>query len=749
MAIALGVIVVLLFLNHKKLNQSRDAEFRSFLLADQLRQSSDDLTRMARTYVVTGNPEYERQYWAVLDIRNGKAPRPKEYQRIYWDLVAAPDQKPRPDENPVSLRELMVREGFTDAEFEKLASAQKHSDELVKIETIAMNAVKGLYDDGKGSFTVRKAPDRELALRLMHDATYHEHKRNIMKPIDEFFVMFGERTRQAVAERLHHSEVLLRHLLALNIAIIGMFAVSFGLLLRQDSKRKQSEMALRESEERFRLMVDGVRDYAIIMLDPEGRVTGWNAGAERIKGWRTAEIIGQHFSCFYPPEDRQRGKPRQILETAIAHGRREDEGWRARKDGSRFWANVVVTPVRDATGRLRGFSKVTRDLTARRQAETLAQKERNRADQYLDIAEVILVAFDDHARITLLNRKGYQVLGYAEGELIGKNWFETVLPPEESKTEFEAYRKIMAGNLPTVERCENHVVTKTGDKRVIVWHNVPLKSDTGHIIGTLSSGEDITERKQAEDALQRLNAELEQRVKERTRQLEEANRELESFSYSVSHDLRAPLRGINGFSGILTEDYAAQLGPEGQRVVETIRGETRRMGQLIDDLLAFSRMGRRAMELSDVDMAALARQAFAECAPQPAGRDIRFTLYPLPPAHGDPALLAHVWSNLISNAIKYTRPKPVPEIEITGRAEDGHLIYSVKDNGVGFDMKYVERLFNVFQRLHSDSDFEGTGVGLALVHRIVKRHGGRVWAESELDHGAIFSFALPIAPPPK
>jgi light-regulated signal transduction histidine kinase (bacteriophytochrome) len=155
------------------------------------------------------------------------------------------------------------------------------------------------------------------------------------------------------------------------------------------------------------------------------------------------------------------------------------------------------------------------------------------------------------------------------------------------------------------------------------------------------------------------------------------------------------------------------------------------------------------MELSDVDMAALARQAFAECAPQPAGCDIRFTLHPLPPAHGDPALLAHVWSNLISNAIKYTRPKPVPEIEITGRAEDGDLIYSVKDNGVGFDMKYVERLFNVFQRLHSDSDFEGTGVGLALVHRIVKRHGGRVWAESELDHGAIFSFALPIAPPPK
>jgi light-regulated signal transduction histidine kinase (bacteriophytochrome) len=225
--------------------------------------------------------------------------------------------------------------------------------------------------------------------------------------------------------------------------------------------------------------------------------------------------------------------------------------------------------------------------------------------------------------------------------------------------------------------------------------------------------------------------------------LEAANQELEAFSYSVSHDLRSPLRAVDGYARILTEDHAARLGPEGQRVLGVICAEARRMGQLIDNLLAFSRLNRQALQGTEINMGALAQAVCEQCAAQAAGRQIQFKLHPLPVAHGDPAMLRQALTNLVSNAVKYTGPKANAEIELGSRVERGHVCYYVKDNGVGFDMRYVEKLFGVFQRLHSEAEFEGTGVGLALVQRIVHRHGGRVWAEGQLNEGATFYFTLP------
>jgi signal transduction histidine kinase len=234
-----------------------------------------------------------------------------------------------------------------------------------------------------------------------------------------------------------------------------------------------------------------------------------------------------------------------------------------------------------------------------------------------------------------------------------------------------------------------------------------------------------------------------QELEERGRQLELANKELDGFSYSVSHDLRAPLRAIDGFTRILLEDYGEKLDAEGHRIAGIISNNTKKMGQLIDDLLAFSRMGRKSVDWVDVDMEKIVRTVFDDAIALEPERSIELSIGTMPPVVGDPALLRQVWQNLIANAVKYTRKQPKARIEVSGSASEREVAYSVKDNGVGFDSQYAGKLFGVFQRLHAANEFEGTGVGLALVSRIVQRHGGRVWAEGKLGEGATFSFALP------
>jgi light-regulated signal transduction histidine kinase (bacteriophytochrome) len=235
--------------------------------------------------------------------------------------------------------------------------------------------------------------------------------------------------------------------------------------------------------------------------------------------------------------------------------------------------------------------------------------------------------------------------------------------------------------------------------------------------------------------------ELERRVALRTAELAAANRELEAFSYSVSHDLRAPLRAVDGYARMLEEDYGERLDDEGRRLLGVVRASSRQMGRLIDDLLAFSRLGRQAPAKRPVDMTDLAREAARELTRERGGNSIDIS--PLPATSGDPSLLKQVWLNLVGNAIKYSAGRDPARVEIGGREDGGEALYWVRDNGVGFDMRYAEKLFRVFQRLHRAEEFSGTGVGLAIVERIVTRHDGRVWAESRLGEGACFYFALP------
>jgi light-regulated signal transduction histidine kinase (bacteriophytochrome) len=286
------------------------------------------------------------------------------------------------------------------------------------------------------------------------------------------------------------------------------------------------------------------------------------------------------------------------------------------------------------------------------------------------------------------------------------------------------------------------ITTSAGADRIMAVSTSPVLDSDGNVIQVVEIGQDITERKLAVEEIHRLNSELEQRIADRTVQLTAANQELEAFSYSVSHDLRAPLRSLDGFSKALLEDYAGQLDEQGKQYLTRIQEASRRMGQLINDLLDLSRVTRADFTRQRVDLSALANSITAELKAQSPSRQVEFEIKADMIVHGDENLIKIVLENLLNNACKFTSRREQALIQVGRVEQDGQWNYFVRDNGAGFDMTYANKLFAAFQRLHSEKEFPGTGIGLATVQRIIRRHGGRVWAEGVVDQGATFYFTI-------
>lgn len=670
--------------------------------------------------------------------------------------------------------------------------------------------------------------------------------------------------------------------------------------------------SLHTFRERFRLFMEGVEDYAIFMLDPQGKVASWNAGAKRIHGYEEQEIVNKSYARFFPIEDQHTGKPAQLLQTAIQEGKVITEGWRIRNDGTRFWSTGVLTALWNEAGQLRGFAKVTRDITERKETQEAIQDSESRLSGIIASAMDAIISINEEQKIILFNQAAEQIFGYSAKEMMGKS-LETLLPEclrdahknhirnfgstgvtrrsmhslgqlvglrvtgeefpieatisqltlndqkiytvivrditervlaEDALKNFADRLQILhqidmailsAQSVETVAHSIVHFLRKAmpADRAAIsiysekhnTFHMIaidtsfendisegkiyryedflplgeinepvyyvpdyklhpdnppviqelkalgirstillPLKTD-GQILGTVSISsvkpDNFTEEHRSiarevsaqlsiafhqaslNEQIRRHAQELEQRVTERTIQLTAVNKELETFSYSVSHDLRAPLRVVDGYSHALLEDYRDKLDEEGQYFLERIRASTERMGELIDDMLNLSKVTRQELEASRLNLSQIGQEVVTELRQRSPEREVEFVIQPEVYAVADRRLIKIVLENLLGNAWKFTGQKDQARIEFGIDTSNSKVCYFVRDNGAGFDMQYANRLFGTFQRLHTETEFEGTGVGLATVQRIINRHGGNIWAEGKVGEGATFYFTLP------
>lgn len=506
------------------------------------------------------------------------------------------------------------------------------------------------------------------------------------------------------------------------------------------TERKRAEEAVRSSQQLLQAIIDNAT-AVIYVKDLEGRYLLLNRRYEELFQVDRTKLAGKTDYDIFPraTADAFRAFDRQVLSAGRAV---EAEEIAPHADGPHTYLSVKC-PLLDANGLPYAVCGISTDITERKRAEDRIQaslKDVNDLKAALDEHAIVAIT-NPQGRITYVNDKFCAISKYSREELIGQD--HRIINSGHHPKEFirGIWTTISAGRV-----WQGEIKNRAKDGS-IYWVDttiVPFLKPDGKPYQYVAIRADITQRKLIEEEIRQLNLDLETRVTERTAQLEAANKELEAFSYSVSHDLRAPLRHIDGFAGLLVKSDGQTISERGRTHLKHIADSAKQMGLLIDDLLVFARMGRAEMRITRVDLAELLEETIRSLQPETQQRNIVWKKGALPVVLGDPPMLRQVFVNLIANAIKYTRPRDPAEIEIGCHENStGELTVFVRDNGVGFEMQYADKLFGVFQRLHRAEEFEGTGIGLANVRRIIIRHGGRTWAESRPDAGATFYFSLP------
>jgi PAS domain S-box-containing protein len=547
-----------------------------------------------------------------------------------------------------------------------------------------------------------------------------EYRGTIRKMEDRELLLLAQRRAEA-QKRFGQTKAILIFGTALGLL---MAVVAGACSVQQDGSRRRLARSLQDSEEQFRMLLDGIQDYAIFLMDARGRILSWNDGAERIKGYTSDQIIGHNFSCFFPPEDIERGRPEEVLRLTAASGRHEEQGMRVRKDGSRFMASVTFTALRDSAGNLRGFSEFSHDLS-----ESQASDARYRG--LLEAAPDAMVVVNGGGEIVLLNVQAEKQFGYSRDELLGQQ-VKNIIP------EGFAERLIADGTRSAAEALAQQIGMgielvgrrKDGGEFPLEIMLSPLESAEGILV--TAAIRNISVRKESEERLVKTVGELSR-----------SNEELQQFAYVSSHDLQEPLRMVASYTQLLAKRYKGRLDSDADEFIAFAVDGCNRMQGLIQDLLTYSRAGTNKKALCEVS---------GDEALQGALTNLRVTIEQsgavvshdsLPAIETDQTQLTQVFQNLVGNAIKY-RTAEAPRVHVSAAKNgDNEWIFSVRDNGLGIAPQYFDRIFILFQRLHGRNEFEGTGIGLAICKKVLERLGGRIWVESQPGTGSTFYFALP------
>lgn len=464
------------------------------------------------------------------------------------------------------------------------------------------------------------------------------------------------------------------------------------------------------------------------MIDVNGYIISWNKGAEYIKGYLENEIIGKHFSVFYTPKEIETKEAERNLEKAIKNGRYEAEALRVKKDGTQFWADISITPVYDDFGNLKGFSKITHDITEQKLNEEKLKESQSFLDSIVEnLPTMIFVKDAQDLKFVRFNKAGEELLGYSKEDLIGKNDYDFF--PKEQADFFTSNDKTILNSGKQGDISEESIDTKNKGTRILETKKIPILDENGKPKYLLGISNDVTERKIAE-----------QKLKEKSEELTRSNTELEQFAYVASHDLQEPLRMISSYLQLLEKRYKNKLDEDADEFIAYAVDGSNRMRVLINSLLEYSRVNR-VKPFEDIDMNELLEDVQKDLKTQIKENNAIIKVEKLPTIYGDTVLINQLIQNLISNAIKF-KGESNPEIVIAGKKVNREFLFSVKDNGIGLKQEYAEKIFVIFQRLHSKEEYSGTGIGLAICKKIVERHGGKIWVESEVNKGSAFYFTI-------
>lgn len=521
----------------------------------------------------------------------------------------------------------------------------------------------------------------------------------------------------------------------------------FVKVTRDLTERRETEEELKKSEERYHKMVEEVEDYAIILLDKDGTVLNWNKGAEKIKGYKQEEIVGKNFRVFYTPEDQANHKADKLIHIASTSGKALDEGWRMRKDGTRFWGSIVITALHDTEGNVTGFVKVTRELTDMKEAEDELKRSEERYHRMIDeIEDYAIILLDRNGTVLNWNKGAEKIKGYKHDEIVGKN-FSIFYTPEDLAID-KPNRLITQAYKTGKSSDEGWRRRKDGTR---FWGSIvitALHNPDGEVIGFSKVTRDLTERKLAEDKLREYSSELEFQ-----------NKELEQFAYAASHDMKEPLRKIHLYNSFINENKNNTLDAKSREYLNRSINAVKRMNDLIEDLLTYSKSTSTVESFEETDVNSLLKEIVAHHKEEFEQKHVKITIDKMPKMEVVPFQFNQLMDNLVSNSIKYAHPERNVEIAITYKLVKGSKLInrdaepdvdyhriSVIDNGIGFEPQYEQKVFEIFQRLSNPTGVKGSGIGLAICKKIVQNHKGFIKAIGRMNEGATFEIYLPKYP---